>query len=213
MTDSTDRVTMYADYICPFCYLGKVSLDQYRDSRPAPLAVDWHPFDLRSHQRDADGVLDETIDSGKDENYYDQVRANVERLKVEYGAAEMRSFDDVPDVDSFNAQLASLFVAEEHPTSWAAFDAAVYRALWVDGREIGDPAVLAELASDAGIPPAGVREAVTMDDLIGELQSQFAAAEAAGVTGVPTFRYGEHTARGAVPPSHLERMIDGMPHQ
>jgi len=36
------------------------------------------------------------------------------------------------------------------------------------------------------------------------------AAQRQGVTGVPTFAYDGHAARGAVPPAHLERLIDGV---
>jgi len=45
--ETADRLTIYADYVCPFCYLGTRSLAQYREGRDEPLAVEWHPFDLR----------------------------------------------------------------------------------------------------------------------------------------------------------------------
>ncbi|TKX77851.1 disulfide bond formation protein DsbA, partial [Halorubrum sp. SD626R] len=35
--DATDSVTVYSDYVCPFCYLGRQSLAEYRETRSEPL--------------------------------------------------------------------------------------------------------------------------------------------------------------------------------
>ena len=64
---ASERIVVYSDYVCPFCYLGRASLDQYQASRETPLEIDWRPFDLRSQQRRADGTIDHSVDTGKDE--------------------------------------------------------------------------------------------------------------------------------------------------
>ncbi len=135
-TETTDRIEIYADYVCPFCYLGTRSLEQYREGRDEPLTVEWHPFDLRHGKRNPDGSIDQEVDDGKDEQYYEQARQNVRRLQEEYGV-EM-AHEMATDVDSFDAQVASWYVKEEHPEQWAAFDEAIYTALWQDERDIGD---------------------------------------------------------------------------
>ena len=43
--ETVDRIEIYADYVCPFCYLGTRSLAQYCERRDEPLVVEWHPFD------------------------------------------------------------------------------------------------------------------------------------------------------------------------
>jgi predicted DsbA family dithiol-disulfide isomerase len=73
-------LVVYADYVCPFCFLGYESLNRYQESRATPVAVEWHPYDLRSGQRDSDGEIDPSVDNGKDEEYYENARRNVERL-------------------------------------------------------------------------------------------------------------------------------------
>jgi len=42
-----------------------------------------------------------------------------------------------------------------------------------------------------------------------EVRAKFTEAQQQGVTGVPTFAYDGHAARGAVPPEHLERLVEG----
>ena len=68
-TDAVPTVRVYADYVCPFCYLGYASLDEYRQQREGPLDVEWHPFDLRARKRRPDGSIDDSVDDGKDDSY------------------------------------------------------------------------------------------------------------------------------------------------
>jgi predicted DsbA family dithiol-disulfide isomerase len=210
---TADTLTMYADYVCPFCYLGEASLEEYREERDDPLDVEWHPFDLRSRERGPDGEIDPAADSGKDDEYYEQARENVRRLQEEYGV-EM-SLEIAEDVDSKNAQQAATYVREEHPAAFAAFHERVFDALWQDERDIGDPDVLAEIAADTGsaeekeIDTDSLRTAITDSERETALEERFRDAQQAGVTGVPTFAYDGHAARGAVPPEHLQRLIEG----
>ena len=208
-THPTEQITVYSDYVCPFCYLGRESLSRYQETRDEELEINWQPFDLRHGKRNPDGSIDHSVDDGKDESYYEQARQNVERLQAEYGVEEMLNLDEVPDVDSLNAQVASHYVAETHPDDWRAFDDAVLAALWVEGRDIGDVAVLVDIAENAGLDGDEIREAVADDDRRSELHDRFAEAQRRGVTGVPTFAYDGHAARGAVPPAHLERLVEG----
>ncbi|CAP13045.1 thioredoxin domain protein [Halobacterium salinarum R1] len=208
----TGSITVYSDYVCPFCYLGRQSLETYREARDdaAPaLEIDWQPFDLRSRQRRPDGTLDESVDSGKDEAYYEEARQNVERLREEYGADEM-STDLVGDVDGFRAQVASLYVKETFPEQWLAFDEGVFAALWADDRDVGDADVLADIADGVGLDGEEIRTVVDDEAWRDRLRDEFADAREAGITGVPTFVYDGHGARGAVPPSQLERLVEGV---
>ena len=201
-------ITIYSDYVCPFCYLGRVSLSRYQDERDEQLEIDWHPFDLRAGKRGPDGEIDHTVDDGKDEDYYAQARENVRKLQERYDA-EME-LDLATDVDSLPAQLASYYVAETYPyDQWLAFDEAIFEALWQDGEDIGDPDVLAALAADVGLDPDEIRDAIEDDDLRDDLTDRFDTAYQQGITGVPTFIYDGYAARGAVPPEQLQQLVDG----
>jgi len=209
MPDDAEPITMFSDYVCPFCYLGRQSLDAYRAQRETELPIEWRPFDLRSQKRGPDGEIDHSVDDGKDEAYFEQAKQNVRRLRERYGADEMLDFDDVPDVDSLDAQVAAHYVQEAHPEAWEAFDEAIFEAHWEEGRSIEDPAVLADLAESVGIDGDEIHDALADENRRERIEAAFEEARRAGITGVPTFVYGEHAARGAVPPEQLERLVEG----
>jgi len=206
--DATASITVYSDYVCPFCYLGRASLSQYQKTREAPLSVEWHPFDLRAGKRGPNGEIDHAVDDGKDDDYYAQARENVRRLQEAYDVDMVQEI--ATDVDSLPAQIVSLHVKEATPDVWPAFDDAVFAALWEEGRDIGDREVLTEIAVDTeGLEPDVVDTALADDDLRERVTDLFEAAKRRGITGVPTFAFDGHAARGAVPPEQLERLVEG----
>ena len=201
-------ITVYSDYVCPFCYLGRESLSQYQAGRAERLRIDWRPFDLRAQKRTDDGEIDHSVEDGKDEAYFEQARRNVERLAEKYDTEMAQSI--ATEVDSLPAQIVAYHVRDRHDyATWLAFDEAVFAALWKEGRDIGDEAVLVDIASEVGIDAEEVRSALADGGLRTEVEERFREAHEAGVTGVPTFSYGEHVARGAVPPEQLKRLIEG----
>ena len=207
-TQQTETITVYSDYVCPFCYLGRESLSRYQADRETALEIDWQPFDLRSGKRNDDGSIDHSVDDGKDDDYFEQAKESVRRLQETYDV-EM-TLDLATEVDSLNAQVASYYVKAHYDyETWLAFDEAIFAALWTEGRDIGSEEVLVDLADDVGIDTEEITAALDDDTLRDELTDEFVAAQQAGVTGVPTFVAEGHAARGAVPPAQLRRLIEG----
>lgn len=203
-----DPLVVYSDYVCPFCYLGRASMNQYLENADDPPDVEWRFFDLRGHKRGPNGEIRDDIDDGKDEAYYERARENVRRLQDEYGV-EM-TIDLATGVDSWDAQKAALFVKQEYGESvFKEFHDAVFDALWREGRDIGDPAELAQIGDAIGIEPEALVEAIGDPALEVELTERFSASKSAGVTGIPTFVYGDYVARGAVPPAQVRRLVEG----
>jgi len=202
---SDDTLAVYSDFVCPFCYLGRAALREYLADADDPPTVEWRLFDLRGYKRGPDGEIRD-VDDGKDEDYFEEARENVARLREQYDV-EMQSFDDLPEVDSWDAQQAALYVRQAYPDSFETFYHATMDAYWRDGRDIADPDVLAAVAGDVGVPDTEVRDAIVDERLAAELTDRFERAQRRGISGIPTFVYDDHAARGAVPPAHLERLV------
>ncbi len=83
-----------------------------------------------------------------------------------------------------------------------------YHAYFAEGRNIGDPGVLADLADAAGLP---VDEALVVLDQRtwrDAVDADWAMSSRSGITGVPTFVAGGRQAVGAQPESVLRGLLD-----
>lgn len=199
---------VHADHVCPLCHLGCESPDQFRAGRDGPaVETDWHPFGLRGQERRPDGTVDDSVETGKNEAYYERARQNVDRLAGEYGV-EM----DEPllkDVDSYDARAVAWRARETHPELFEEFYRAVLDALWADGRDTGNPELLAGVAIEVGLPEGVVAETLADESSAEQLEAAFAASREQRISDVPTSETDEHTARGAVPPEYLRRLVVG----
>jgi 2-hydroxychromene-2-carboxylate isomerase len=68
---------------------------------------------------------------------------------------------------------------------------ALFRAVWVESRNVGEPAVVAEVASAAGLDGPTLVAAAQEPEAKAALRRQTDAAIAAGVFGVPSVRIGD----------------------
>jgi predicted DsbA family dithiol-disulfide isomerase len=83
---------------------------------------------------------------------------------------------------------------------------ALFRAYFIDGRDIGNREVLADIAASAGMDRQAIAARLADDEDRAEVQADISSAQRIGVTGVPTYivsnRYG---LVGAQPPEELAR--------
>jgi predicted DsbA family dithiol-disulfide isomerase len=92
----------------------------------------------------------------------------------------------------------------------AAFHHAVSRAFFVDGADIADLGVIADLAVPFGISADDVRAAWSSQAYAGAIAASMLAARAAGVTGVPAFGWpGSHAVSGMMEPHRIVALLQG----
>ena len=202
-------IQVVSDVVCPWCYVGKRRLDAAIAQRPdLAVEVTWFPFQLSP----------DMPREGRDrrEHYAsifgeERARQIMDRMK-ETGAAEGIPFDTPPGARSPNTLSAHVLLY------WASRSAGIdqgalveklFAAHHVRGEDIGNPVVLAGIASEVGMNAAEVLTALrdgTDEDTVRSLIRQ---AQAAGVTGVPFFIVnGEHGLSGAQPAEILLQVLD-----
>src|SRR6187397_2299946 len=89
---------------------------------------------------------------------------------------------------TYNSRLAQELGkwADTQPDGEAIHDA-LYRAYFVDARNIGDPAVLVEIAQSVDLPAEEARAVLTERCFEDAVDADWAKSRQCGVTGVPTF--------------------------
>jgi 2-hydroxychromene-2-carboxylate isomerase len=77
------------------------------------------------------------------------------------------------------------------PQRMVAYVDAVYRAIWVDGKNMNDPAVVTEVLKDAGFEPEKILALAADPAVKDQLKVATQEAVARGVFGAPTFFVGD----------------------
>ena len=89
-----------------------------------------------------------------------------------------------------------------------AFHEAMFRAYFVEGRDISQPAVLLEIAKSVGLPVDAAREVLEKRTFKAAVDADWKLSRQYGVTGVPTFVVGRHGVVGAQPYEALEQLVN-----
>jgi predicted DsbA family dithiol-disulfide isomerase len=88
-----------------------------------------------------------------------------------------------------------------------ALHGALYRAYFVDARNIGDPEILIDIAASVGLSAELAREVLTERRFKDAVDADWAKSQQYGVTGVPTFVAGGYGVVGAQPLQTLEEFL------
>ena len=110
---------------------------------------------------------------------------------------------------TYNSRLAQELAtwAETEPGGGALHDR-LYRAYFVDGRNIGDLDVLVELATAVGLSEAEARRVLDERRFKDAVDADWTLSNRSGVTGVPTFVAGGHQVVGAQPEVVLRQLVE-----
>lgn len=202
------RLDIISDVACPWCYIGKAYLDRALEARPDhPFQIEWHPYQLNP----------ELPPEGMD---------RIEFLKARFGSIDniMKVHEpllehaekagvtfDLPAIE----RAANSFDAHRL-IHWAGLEgrqtlmvSALFKAYWRDGRDIGNPDVLADIASEAGLDRALIARLLAGDSDRAELAQRMVHSRQKGVQAVPTFILADqYVLQGAQPTDMWTNIID-----
>jgi predicted DsbA family dithiol-disulfide isomerase len=110
---------------------------------------------------------------------------------------------------TYNSRLAQELGkwADTQPGGDAIHDA-LYRAYFVDARNIGDPEFLVEIAQSVGLSPEEARAVLSERRFKDAIDADWAKSHAYGITGVPTFVAARYGVVGAQPYEVLVQLVE-----
>lgn len=184
-------VSVYSDYICPFCYIGFLRLEKLRAEYP--LDVDWRFLEIHPDTPPEGKPVSEL---GYPREHWQMLVANLARMAAEEGV-------ELPErrftTNSRRALRLAQATRELQPDAFAALNRALYEAYFLRGENIGDPRVLRKLAQGSGVAEALVERAAGEARFDRVLEDNQRSAAALGINGTPTWVFGERVYSGAVP--------------
>ena len=194
------RVTLFTDYICPFCYIGDLRLQHLQNDYEVLVNfrfIEIHP------DTPAQGTTIDTLDYS-DEQWQGMMDGLVEMAREEgITLAPVRML-----ANSHRALLLAEAVKKEGRDIFYAFNQALYREYFLSGRNIGDVEVLRKIAQDSGVSDSVIENAWSDAELEKILQMNMNMAVKAEVSGTPTFFIGQQRLTGAVPLSTLRQAAE-----
>jgi predicted DsbA family dithiol-disulfide isomerase len=127
-----------------------------------------------------------------------QMKARMDAEGLPYGERTM----------TYNSRLAQELGkwADTQPGGEALHDA-LFRAYFVEARDISQPAVLLDIAQQVGLSVDGAREVLEKRTFKAAVDADWKLARQYGITGVPTFVVGRHGVVGAQPYEVLEQLV------
>ena len=188
---ATAVLEIVSDVICPWCYVGKERLARALATLgDFPLTVHWRPYELnptmprqgmsrREYCERKFGSLEQAnqmytrvVDAAR----ADGLELNVERMtRTPNTRAAHRLIEFAAQEGCQDAVVDGLFAA-----------------YFVNGQDVGDPTVLLDVATAAGLPREAVSAMLSTPDDDAAIEAAEEDARELGVSGVPAFLYNGH---------------------
>ena len=200
------KLDIFSDPICPWCFIGKTHLDRALERRPNhPFTIEWHPFQLNPEMPEGGMERRAYLEGkfgGKDNaiKAYMPVAEHAEKagLKV-----NLEGIKTTPNTINAHRLI-----------HWAGIEgvqtpivSALFKAYFIEGCDIGDPDILADIAAKFGRPD--LIDAAADESVGRQLENNLATANQLRLDGVPYFIFdGKYAIAGAHQPEHLVPAID-----
>ena len=203
----TLEIDIVSDVVCPWCIVGWRQLEQALAGLGVGAFVRWHPFELNPAMPPEGQNLREHIAEkyGSTPAQSDQARARLTALGAELGFT-FAFTEESRIYNTFDAHRLLGWAAtqnRQHPLKLALFE-----AYFVEGRDIGDAEVLADIADGVGLDASVIGRLLSSDSDAESIRERDAKAREMGVNSVPTYIVaGKHAVPGAQPPELWGKVI------
>lgn len=184
------RLTVFSDYICPFCYVGHHRLMRLRDEYD--LKINWCFIEIHP-ETSAEGEPVASLEYPSEQ--WNQLMQNLEAVAKEEGIAMA---DHTFTTNSKDALLLSEAAKEQGREKFYDLHEKLFAAFFVDSRNIGDRNILRELATDSGIDNEVIESAWQEEKYRQRILSSYHAARQHEIQAVPSFIFGERKLTGVV---------------
>jgi len=193
------EITVFSDYICPFCFIGYLTLKKLNEEYGDKIRFTWKHYPL--YPGNFKPIMSDDFIIG----VFERIKNLVEErnLDVEVTAPELPF--TIPDsIKAFEASEC----AKDQGKFWE-FHEKVFEALFKEHKDIGSVEVLKEIAADVGMDVERFEKCLNSGSKREIIIQNYREGRNRGITGVPTFIIKNHgVIIGAEPYSLFKEEID-----
>jgi 2-hydroxychromene-2-carboxylate isomerase len=181
------EITVYSDYKSPYAYLAKAPLLALE--RDFPVKLNWLPYtlDIPSYLGSAElNERGELVAASRNAHQWRRVRYSYMDCRREARKQGLTILGTRKIWDSSLAAIGMLWAKRQGAAVFRAYHDLVFERFWRRELDIEDPAVITACVAEAGAPSAAFAGYLG-SEARAEHDKIRAAAEEAGVFGVPSF--------------------------
>lgn len=202
------RIDIVSDTVCPWCFVGRKRLERALATRPdVQVEITWRPFQLNPEMPPEGADRDSHLAAkfgGRER--LDKAHANLTDVGRQEGIDF--HFERIRRTPNTLPSHALLRWALESGVQEKVSDE-LFRRYFIQGEDIGDFAVLREVAEAAGMDGADVAARLERGQDFETVAAEDERARSMGINGVPCFIFeGKYALSGAQDPSVFHQVFD-----
>ncbi len=176
------NVTVYYDYICPFCYLGTKRILGL--SKEFNLTIDWKGIEIHPEFPPQGKKRTKTL---KSKSFAETIREMAKEDNIEIKLPGYATNSRLSLEASEFAKIKGKFLE---------FHIGVYEAYFLEGRNIGDIEIVLDIGEKAGLHRSDLVECFNKRTMFDNIEANKKEAEDNIILGVPTFIFGNFPVHG-----------------
>ncbi len=184
------KVTVFSDYICPFCFVGHHRLMRLRDSYD--LKINWCFLEIHP-ETPAEGEAIDALEYPSET--WRTMMQGLQQVAKEEGLV-------LPAIqfitNSRNALLLSEAAKQAGKTAFYQLHQALFRAYFIEQKNISERTLLATLAKENGVSNEIIETAWHDSSIEKRLQHNYHTARQYNIESVPAFVFGKQVLTGVV---------------
>jgi predicted DsbA family dithiol-disulfide isomerase len=204
------QIDIISDVVCPWCFIGKRRLEKALTLRPGlEPQITWRPFQLNPDMPEegmprADYIASKFGDGSHSRRIHQTIAEAGATVGIDFAFA----FERIKrSPNTRNAHRLVRFATRRGLGS-AVVDR-LFNGYFLEGRDVGDQAVLADIAAEAGIDREEARAFLASREERDEIVSEDRNVRRLGINAVPCFIFaGQYAVSGAQEPEFFLPVFD-----
>lgn len=186
MNTSPLTIDIWADIVCPFCFLGWQNIDAALKALPqvSQVSINWHSFQLNPELKpDSSMDLYDYLAKHKNETRQWAIAAHQTLTKQGQDVGIEFKFDDVIVANTGKAHELIKYAETQqlgHPVALA-----LLRAYFLDGQDLNDTATLVDIGQAQGLVANDTKLALSERRYLPHVKQDIDLAYQMQITGVP----------------------------
>jgi predicted DsbA family dithiol-disulfide isomerase len=185
------RISVFSDYICPFCYIGSRRVLRLREE--FNLRINWCGLEIHP-DTPAQGM--DMAQLGYPVEKWQSMMDGLQQLAQE---ENIRFGEHRFTTNSHKALRLAEAAKQAGRETFYSLHEALFHSCFVEGKNIGDESVLQSLAEAAGVSAGIVQSAWQDEQYRQRLDMNMKFAHELGISGTPAYVIGKQVLTGAQP--------------